>query len=218
MDLDAGELRKQGVRLQLQPKPFQMLAILLERPGEVVTRDELRRRLWDGDTFVDYESGLNTAANRLRLKLGDSAETPRYIETLARTGYRFIAPIERIDWVPPSSPPPSPILPPVEPRRAVWRLPWYLVAAAIAIAVLTYFVSRPSTPSRVRFRQLTFRRGQVLGARFAPDIVPPEESRASSPLRDTEASVRSWKPRTRDSGLFLPVRKSRRGSRSHCAV
>ena len=81
-----------------------------ERPGEVVTRDELRRRLWDGDTFVDYESGLNTAANRLRLKLGDSADTPRYIETLARTGYRFIAPIERIDWAPPSSPP--------APRRA----------------------------------------------------------------------------------------------------
>jgi len=66
LNLDAAELRKQGVRLQLQPKQFQMLAVLLERPGEVVTRDELRRRLWDGDTFVDYESGLNTAANRLR--------------------------------------------------------------------------------------------------------------------------------------------------------
>jgi hypothetical protein len=70
LDLDAGELRKQGVRLQLQPKPLQMLALLLERPGEIVTREELRRRLWDDDTFVDYEGGLNTAANRLRLKLG----------------------------------------------------------------------------------------------------------------------------------------------------
>lgn len=68
-----------------------MLAILIERPGEIVTRDELRRRLWDGDTFVDYESGLNTAANRLRLKLGDSADSPRYIETMPRSGYRFIA-------------------------------------------------------------------------------------------------------------------------------
>src|SRR5258708_37690777 len=100
-----------------------MLAVLLERPGEVVTRDELRRRLWDGDTFVDYESGLNTAANRLRLKLGDSADTPRYIETLARTGDRFIAPIERIEWAPPSSPPaPSP--PPVQPERAPRGPPW----------------------------------------------------------------------------------------------
>src|SRR5690242_3948048 len=105
LDLDAGELRKQGVRLQLQPKPLQMLAILLERPGEIVTREELRRRLWDHDTFVDYESGLNTAANRLRLKLGDSADSPRYVETMARSGYRFIAPVERIDWAPPPSPP-----------------------------------------------------------------------------------------------------------------
>src|SRR5260370_38641255 len=70
LDLDARELRKQGVRLQLQPNPLQLLAILLERPGEIVTRDELRRRLWDDDTFVDHQSGLNTAANRLRLKLG----------------------------------------------------------------------------------------------------------------------------------------------------
>jgi len=93
LDLEAGELRKQGLRLHLQPKPLQMLALLLERPGEIVTRDELRRRLWDGDIFVDFESGLNTVANRLRLKLGDSAETPRYIETLSRTGYRFIAPV-----------------------------------------------------------------------------------------------------------------------------
>jgi DNA-binding winged helix-turn-helix (wHTH) protein/WD40 repeat protein len=165
LDLDAGELRKQGVRLQLQPKPLQMLAILLERPGETVTRDELRRRLWDGGTFVDYESGLNTAANRLRLKLGDSAETPRYIETLARTGYRFIAPVERIDWAPPTPSPP----PPAEPKRAVSRLPWYLAAAAIAIAIVLYLVARPSPPAHVKFRQLTFRRGQVLGARFAPD-------------------------------------------------
>src|SRR5712692_5203848 len=102
LDLDAGELRKQGVRLQLQPKPFQMLAILLERPGETVSREELRRRLWGDDTFVDYESGLNTAANRLRLKLGDSAGSPRYIETVARTGYRFIAPVEKVDWDPPA--------------------------------------------------------------------------------------------------------------------
>src|SRR5216684_6807276 len=128
LDLDAGELRKQGVRLQLQPKPLQMLAILLERPGEIVTRDELRRRLWDDDTFVDYESGLNTAANRLRLKLGDSADTPRYVETMARSGYRFIAPVERIDWEPP---PPSSMA--VEPRRPA--LPSYLAAAAIAMVI-----------------------------------------------------------------------------------
>ena len=89
LDPENGELRKQGIKLQLQPKPREMLQVLLERPGDVVTREELRHRLWGDDTFVDFESGLNTAANRLRLKLGDSAEHPRYIETLARKGYRF---------------------------------------------------------------------------------------------------------------------------------
>src|SRR5215831_9153672 len=136
LDLDAGELRKQGVRIQLQPKPLQMLAILLERPGEIVTREELRRRLWDDDTFVDYESGLNTAANRLRLKLGDSAETPRYVETMARSGYRFIAPVERVEWEPPAASPAP------EPKRSASRLPWIIAAAAIVIAVMVSLASR----------------------------------------------------------------------------
>src|SRR5579864_6753186 len=91
LNMQTGELRKNGVRIRLQGKPFQILQALLERPGEVVTRDELQKRLWPADTFVDFESGLNTAANRLRLTLGDSAENPRYIQTLSRTGYRFIA-------------------------------------------------------------------------------------------------------------------------------
>src|SRR5215831_17241238 len=90
----AGELRKHGTRIRLQPKPMQILCALLERPGEIVTRDELKARLWLDDTFVDFESGLNTAVNRLRLALGDSAEHPRYIETEARSGYRFIAPVQ----------------------------------------------------------------------------------------------------------------------------
>jgi DNA-binding winged helix-turn-helix (wHTH) protein len=90
--LDTGELRKLGIRVRLQGKPFHILSALLEEPGHVVTREELRSRLWPADTFVDFESGLNTAVNRLRVALGDSAENPIYIETLARLGYRFIAP------------------------------------------------------------------------------------------------------------------------------
>ncbi len=93
----SGELRKQGARLRLQGKPQQVLLALLERPGEVVTRQELQRRLWPDDVFVDFEAGLNTAANRLRLTLGDSATSPHFIETLARTGYRFIGAVEWID-------------------------------------------------------------------------------------------------------------------------
>src|SRR5262245_22126149 len=90
LDLRAGELRKAGVRLTLQPQSFQVLAMLVERPGELVTRDELRKQLWPDNTFVDFQHGLNAVINRLRETLGDSAETPRFIETVPRRGYRFV--------------------------------------------------------------------------------------------------------------------------------
>src|SRR5438876_7060283 len=91
VDLRSGELRKRGVKVKLQEQPLQILGILLEKPGEVVTREELRQRIWPADTFVDFDHGLNNAIRRLREALGDSAETPRYIETLSRRGYRFIS-------------------------------------------------------------------------------------------------------------------------------
>ena len=93
LDLTAGELRKNGVKLRLQGQPFQVLALLLERAGEVVTREELQKTLWPSDTFVDFDHSLNTAINKVREALGDSATSPRYVETLARRGYRFIAPL-----------------------------------------------------------------------------------------------------------------------------
>jgi TolB-like protein/DNA-binding winged helix-turn-helix (wHTH) protein len=92
-DLRAGELLKDGRRIRLQEQPFQILTMLLERAGELVAREELRLKLWPADTFVDFDHGLNNAINRLREALGDSAENPRYIETLSRRGYRFIAPV-----------------------------------------------------------------------------------------------------------------------------
>ncbi len=94
LDLGAGELRKSGVKLRLQGQPFQVLALLLERAGEVVTREELQQKLWASDTFVDFDHSLNTAINKVREALGDSASSPRYVETLARRGYRFIAPVQ----------------------------------------------------------------------------------------------------------------------------
>jgi TolB-like protein/Tfp pilus assembly protein PilF len=90
LDPCAGELRKQGVKIKLQEQPFQILAMLLEHPGEVVTREQLRTRLWPSDTFVDFDHSLNKAINKLREALGDSAESPRFIETLAKRGYRFV--------------------------------------------------------------------------------------------------------------------------------
>ncbi len=97
LDLRAGELRKHGLRVRLQEQPFQVLAMLLEHPGEVVTREELQKKLWPADTFVDFDHGLNKAINKLREALGDSAESPRFVETVARRGYRFLAEVKVAD-------------------------------------------------------------------------------------------------------------------------
>ena len=97
VDVCAGELRKRGLRIKLQEQPFHVLTVLLQRPGGVVTREELRSQNWPADTFVDFDNSLNTAINKLREALGDSADNPRFIETLPRRGYRFIAPVTRID-------------------------------------------------------------------------------------------------------------------------
>ena len=94
VDLRARELRKGGIRIRLQDQPFEILAVMLDRPGEVVTREELRQRLWPAGTFVDFEHSLNAAIKRLRAALGDEADNPRFVETLHRRGYRFIAPVE----------------------------------------------------------------------------------------------------------------------------
>ncbi len=100
LDLCAGELRKHGLRVRLQEQPFQVLAKLLEHPGEVVTREELQKKLWAADTFVDFDHGLNKAINKIREALGDSAESPRFVETVARRGYRFLAEVKVVDAAP----------------------------------------------------------------------------------------------------------------------
>lgn len=97
VDLAAGELRKNGVRLRLQEQPFQVLTALLENTGRVVTREDLRQKIWPADTFVDFDHSLNTAVNKIREVLGDSASSPRFVETLARRGYRFIAPVNGVE-------------------------------------------------------------------------------------------------------------------------
>jgi cholera toxin transcriptional activator len=121
VDLVSGELRKNGTRIRLQEQPFRVLAMLLERPGEMVSREDLHSKLWPGDTFVDFDHGLNTAVNKLREALGDAAANPRFVQTVARRGYRFIAPVQvngnpaapaAVDTLAPLHPepaPPSPI-------------------------------------------------------------------------------------------------------------
>ena len=104
VDRAAGELRKNGARLRLQEQPFQVLTVLLENAGQVVTRDDLRQKVWPADTFVDFDHSLNTAVNKIREALGDSASSPRFVETLARRGYRFIAPVNGVEALPAAVP------------------------------------------------------------------------------------------------------------------
>lgn len=103
-DAATGELRRQGMRVKLNAQPFQILLMLLDRPGQLITRDEISRVLWPEGTFVDYEHGVNSAVNRIREALGDTAGSPRFVETLARRGYRFLAPVERVDAGDPNPP------------------------------------------------------------------------------------------------------------------
>ena len=131
VDLESAELRKHGIKIKLQQKPFPILALLLERPGEVVTREELQQRLWPSDVFVDFESGLNNAVKKLRAALGDSAETPRFVETVARHGYRFLVTPQSVTGTPTA----SPALPPTsETAPRVSRM--WMAAALVALMVL----------------------------------------------------------------------------------
>src|ERR1700758_983282 len=107
VDLRAGELRKHGLKIRIQEQPFQVLAMLLEHPGEVVSREDLQRKLWSTDTFVDFDHGLNKAISKIREALGDSAESPRFVETVARRGYRFLAEVKVADATPIRNPGPA---------------------------------------------------------------------------------------------------------------
>lgn len=130
-DAATGELRRKGIRVRLNSQPFQLLCMLLarylERPGELVTREEISRELWPDGTFVDFDHGMNSAVNRIREALGDTAGNPRFVETLARRGYRFVAPVERISPVEdaPSAFTESSSLPPAEnPSDSAQSRPW----------------------------------------------------------------------------------------------
>src|SRR5262252_7503074 len=151
IDLRAGELRRNGMKVKLQEQPFQVLALLLERPGEVVTREEVRCRLWPADTFVDFDHSLNAAIRRLRDALGDSAENPTFVETVARRGYRFLAPVSAV----PSNGN-AVVVAPVSVEAFPSRAHRWWIGAVVGAAVLVvigvalgfFFASRDSAPAR----------------------------------------------------------------------
>src|SRR6267143_533080 len=154
VDVRAGELRKQGVRVKLQEQPFHVLTVLLQRPGEVVTREELRNQNWPPDTFVDFDNSLNTAINKLREALGDSADNPRFIETLPRRGYRLIAPVTGVDGTTRGAGPGVSAAAPPSGRKMV---------VAVAIVVLAVGIAGALTWRARQARHLTERDTIVLG-------------------------------------------------------
>ena len=174
VDLRAGEVRKHGLRVRLQDQPLQVLAALLERPGEIVTREELVRRLWADGTVVDYEGGLNAAVTRLRQALSDSAETPRYIETVARRGYRWIAPVEGRDDTPELPVTVAPAAP-ASKNRAPRRVSRLLAAGAGVTLILLGAVALSALRIHNRSERaiavlpLTTGLGSERNASFSPD-------------------------------------------------
>ena len=142
LDPRAGELRKHGHLIKLQEQPVQLLLLLLEHPGEVVTREQARKSLWKNDTFVDYDHGLGAALNRLRAALGDSASDPRYIETLPRRGYRFIAPVTSDSPKQTETAAATP-----EPRPLALRYGGWVVGCAALIAMLSVYLLRERAPA-----------------------------------------------------------------------
>lgn len=175
VDADAGELRKSGIRIRLQAQPFRVLLCLLERPGEVVTREEIQQRLWGHDTIVDFDHSLGTAINKLREALGDSAENPRFIETLAKRGYRFLAPVKAEPGgsavaAPIVLPEPLPLPPAVAPAaitsasaaaarpRSRWGTAGALVVALVLLGAAYWAgtLREPAQPTPPRITQVTF--------------------------------------------------------------
>jgi len=136
-DLQTGELRKNGSKVSLQGQPFQVCAILLEHSGELVTREELRRKVWPEDTFVDFDHALNTAITKIRAALGDEADNPRFVETLPRRGYRFIAPVQKA-----ISQPASPAVPEVRSGRRRKNRRWLVASAVLLLLISGIGISR----------------------------------------------------------------------------
>ncbi len=150
VDLDACALSRAGVPIRLQQQPFDVLVALLERPGRLVSREELRQRIWPSDTFVDFDHSLNIAVNKVRAALGDSADTPRFIETLPRRGYRFIGTLESA-----AAPPPDPLAETTHRRVPLSAVVWTVLAIAIAVGLsATWILRRRPAPVTQSFRSI----------------------------------------------------------------
>ena len=221
VDLRSGEVRKGGVKLKLSGQPFQVLAILLERPGEVVTREELQKRLWP-DTFVDVDHNLNTAINKIREVLGDEADNPRFVETLPRRGYRFIAPVEGAgNGAKATENTGSHTAPP----RRKWVLGMsVLFGAGVLLAGAGLFVYNgrrvPAAPVQRALTRLTFDDGLQTGATWSPDgrllayssdrggkfDVWVQQVSGGDPIQITKGPGNNWQPDWSPDGKYIAYR------------
>jgi DNA-binding winged helix-turn-helix (wHTH) protein/roadblock/LC7 domain-containing protein len=222
VDVRAGEIRKSGMKLKLGGQPFQVLAILLERPGEIVSREELQKRLWP-DTFVDVDHSVNTAINKIREVLGDSAESPRYVETVPRRGYRFVAPLnsdglEKDDEG--------------EIRGAnggIGRWRWWFVGIALVLglavipAVMRWrFAERGGNARHAQpiLTRLTFDEGLQIGGTWSPDgryiayssdrggkfDIWVQQVGGGDPVQITKGPGQNWQPDWSPDGRYIAYR------------
>src|SRR5580658_3249756 len=174
-DLHSGEVRKSGNRIKLQDQPFKVLEILLERPGNLVTREELQTRIWPEETYGDFDHAVNVAVGKLRTALGDSADNPSFIETVPRRGYRFVARLEGAAVETPPAPAPAIVVAPTSPaappqsRRKLALLASLIVLAGILLGLGVWLGRRTAPSQPLDFQRLTVRHGTVYSARFAPD-------------------------------------------------
>jgi len=224
VDLRAGELRKSGAKLKLSGQPFQVLAILLEHPGEVVTREELQKRLWP-DTFVDVDHNLNTAVNKIREVLGDSAESPRFVETLPRRGYRFIAPVQSNGSnVKPQGIPPNDGNTRSGSRSRSRILQYLAVCTALtALAIAAFFGIRKLRSPVLEQRpltRLTFDEGLQVEVTWSPDgrfiayssdrggkfDIWVQQVSGGDPLQITKGPGHHWQPDWSPDGKYIAYR------------
>jgi DNA-binding winged helix-turn-helix (wHTH) protein len=234
VDLPAGELRKSGLKLKLTGQPFQVLAILLERPGDVVSREELQNRLWP-NTFVDVDHNLNTAVNKIREALGDSAENPRFVETLPRRGYRFIAPLANRGNPRASDGGTIPSAPPAEEAgsgvsreslvgpRALPNV--ILFAAVVLLGAAAFFIyqklhSSRLSPMQRALTRLTFDDGLQVGATWSPDgrfvayssdrrgkfDIWVQQVSGGDPVQVTHSPGHNWQPDWSPDGKYIAYR------------
>jgi len=223
VDLRLGELRKNGIRVKLTGQPFQILVILLEHPGDLVTREQLQQRLWPSDTFVDFDRGLNAAINRVREALGDSAENPRFVETMPRRGYRFIAPVEGAKAAAPADDTGFRIR--HDPRMARWSVRTsVLLAAILLLAAASFFIYKrrgvPPQSGQRALTRLTVDEGLQSGATWSPDArfiayssdrggkfdIWVQQVSGGDPVQITKGPGHHWQPNWSPDGKYIAYR------------